>query len=73
MLHNESDDQALQTTRSLYQYTLRGYYDPSSPVDGLLYENTALGNCSVQLIELKQYLWSPAEDQVTCTVSQTNV
>jgi len=55
---------ALQTTTSLFQYTLRGYYDPSSPVDGMLYENTALTNCSVQLIELSQYLYSPAEDQV---------
>lgn len=43
-------------------------YDPSSDSsnNGLNYNNPFTG-CSVQLIEVAQYLWSPVTDQVRVT------
>ena len=62
----------LATSNHAYEYTLRGYYDGrnDTPIDGMLYENYAIMNCSVQLIELRQVLWSPAVDTVSSCVDQ---
>ena len=56
----------IQTTISMFQYILRAYWDDNedSLVDGMLYKNYSLVNCSVQLLELSQFLWSPVSDQV---------
>ena len=58
--------EALATSHEFFQYTLRGYLDasPDSPIDGMRYADSPLGNCSVQLLEVSQYLWSPVVDQV---------
>lgn len=55
------------TLNSSFQYTLHGYYDPSidSSENGLNYHNNPFSHCSVQLIEVAQYLWNPVTDQVS--------
>ena len=52
-----------------------GYLDPNadSRVDGLQYEGNIIGNCSVQLIEFKQFLWAPVDDQVITATPETYV
>lgn len=50
----------------LLQYVLIDYYTPTTyaPVNGMIYENTVIGNCSVVLTELVQSISSPVQDQV---------
>jgi hypothetical protein len=62
----QANSEDLVTTHQFYQYFLRGFLDPrnNTPIDGMIYKNNPLSNCSVQLVELKQTLWAAVEDQV---------
>ena len=64
----------LVTSTGSFQYFLRGYLDPAPDgrVDGLRYQNNPFCNCSIQLIEMSQFLWSPIEDEVIMICSTTN-
>jgi hypothetical protein len=64
----------LVTSTASFQYFLRGYLDPApdSRVDGLRYQNNAFRNCSIQLIEMSQFLWSPIEDQASTVCYRPN-
>jgi hypothetical protein len=50
----------------LVQYFLIDYLTPSTfgPVNGMIYENTVIENCSVVLAEMVQSLSGPVQDQV---------
>jgi hypothetical protein len=64
----------LSTNQSVFQYTLRGYLDPNADalVDGMQYEGNDIGNCSVQLLQISQFLWAPVNDQVNSATPGAN-
>ena len=50
----------------LFPYTLRGFTDSRKIVhtQGMTYANNPINNCSVQILQLSQFLWHPVGDDV---------
>ena len=56
----------LATYGKNFGYKMRGFLDTNgdSPIDGMIYSNNALRNCSVQSLQISQSLLADVEDNV---------
>jgi len=60
----------VSTQHSIFSYNLRGFIDPrvGVPVDGMIYSNNALYNCSVKMLQFSQSISAAAEQQVSRSI-----